>query len=851
MTILSLNRRSVWTLILTTAWVLSTATTITAQTAAVGKFENHVLKDDRGEHKYVVFVPANYKADRPAPVILFLHGAGERGADGQKQLTVGLAPYVKARAASFPFVVVFPQCEDMDGRLLTSWAADTTDGQRALKILDDAQATYKTDPQRTVLLGWSMGGYGAWSLGAAHPERWSAVVAMSGGADVEKVTALKDTPVWAFHGAKDKLVPPTESRAAVEALKAAGGKVTYTEFPEIGHTPFEETLLNDGLLRWMLDPQKAPAELTKQPILATPVVAQPPFVPAVEIPQAVGIRVGNDTLHALSYAAPQLVPANLLSGRLGDMYDSTEAAGRQFSITFSGISYNGQLERAYMKSQGGDRLLIQLGLRNILMTIAGTSVSGARHSAQAGPINIGIGHNGPVWLTLDVTPTIADRRIKLRYNSSSFQIPPDNFYVTQPAGVSVQGFGMSQERVTSSLTSGLYGSRNRIENEVRGIAPQIVRQLEDKLNLAVDAGPLLSGLWPLPVYAPQLQVWPEAVKIDDQGVTLIMGLTAANPDPFSPAKPLKKAASVGVLPEMVGQDKSLKVALAPQILTPLTGMLIEENLASINLLDIPEKSFARLADPQELTALIPDLARHGDTLQTRAVLKLAAPFEAAAADSDLEFHLPNLLVTVSVNTNPAEPNWQQCAEFNLDIRQQVQPSLTKPTFSRRDVQLGWKPNEKVTGTARFVEGYDAQDKTLHADQFAELFRDSWSKWTQGGSSAESVVPDIAFGNVKLRMNDFSWTAPVLVADFQPAGIKITNLSDEPFTYEAKGPQSGYGGPYTLKPGDSHEFAIPYPLTYRRRVGNTQEVYTLVSGSHSEFRVPKSGGTPRLFQALTP
>jgi len=92
---------------------------------------------------------------------------------------------------------------------------------------------------------------------------------------------------------------------------------------------------------------------------------------------------------------------------------------------------------------------------------------------------------------------------------------------------------------------------------------------------------------------------------------------------------------------------------------------------------------------------------------------------------------------------------------------------------------------------------------------------------------------------------------VIVAGFQPAGVKITNLSNEPFTYETKGPFSGWSSPFTLKAGESHEFAIPFPLTYRRQSGSVREVYTLVAGSHSEFRVPLTGGAPRLFQARTP
>lgn len=818
---------------------------------ATGRFENLTYHDDNGDHAYTVFLPAGFRADRKYPTILFLHGAGERGKDGKKQLTVGLAPYVKAKAATFPFVVVFPQCEDLEGRLLTSWKADTADAHRALKILDEVQTKYGTDPKRTVLMGWSMGGYGAWSLGAADPQRWSAVVPLSGGADADTVAKLKDTPVWAFQGGKDKLVPPTESREAVEALKAAGGKVTYTEFPDVGHVPFEETFPNDGLIRWMLDPQKAPAELAKQPVRAKPLVPAAPFIPAVDVPQAVSVRLGNDALNSLSYAAPHMVPPNMLTGGLADMYDSTSASGRQFNVTFSQLRYQARLERAYVKAVSQNHVSVQLGLRNVLLTIGGTSIVGDRHSAQTGPISISIGQSAPVWLMLDITPSVANRKIKLHLNGANFQIPPDNFSVSQPAGVWTRGFGMTEDRVVSSLTSGLYGSRGRIENEVRNIAPQIVRQLEDNLNLSLDATPLLAGIWPLPVYEPQMKVWPESISVDKDGLTLVTGLTAGQLDPFAPAKPLRTVSPVGVSADTVGKEKTLKVALSPQILNPLSNLLIDDDLGVINVLDIPEKSFARLADKTELLAIIPDLARHGDALQTRAVLRLAAPIETGDQGDDLEFHLPKVRISVVINTTPDNPHWKHCAEFDLDLRQAVHPSLNKPTFAVREVQLNWKPGETVTGTGKFAEGYEPQDMTLNADKLAELFRDSWSKWTQQGSKTESNVPDLAFGDVKLRMSDLDWSAPVLVAGFKSAGIKITNLTEEPFTYEARGPFSSYGGPYTLKPGQSHEFDIPYPLTYRRQAKGVSEVYTLLSGLHSEFRVPISGGAPRLFQARTP
>lgn len=816
------------------------------------QFVEKVYQDAAGPHKYTVFVPTGYSANRKYPVILYLHGAGERGTDGRKPTLVGLGPYAKAWGNKFPFVVVFPQVEDTRSRLLTAWQAGTPDAERALKILDEVLKTYSVDPRRVALVGWSMGGYGAWSLGAAYPERWSAVMPLSGGGNPETVAGLKTVPVWAFHGARDQLVPVSESQRMVQALKDAGGNVSYDELPEAGHEIFAQVFGNEAVLAWLLDPRGQPARLSTKP--ASLQVEPPPFVPAVEIPQAMGFRLGNDALKALSYAAPQMVPPNMLRGRLNDMYHSTVVQGRSFSITFSGISYSGQLHRVQVQAVGDNRVNIQLGLRNITLVIGGTYVSGARHAAQAGPIGIYIGHNRPVWLSLDVAPYIENRRIRLRTVGASFSIPPDSFSVSGPAGVSVQGFGMTQERVSSGLVSGLYGARSRIENEVTAIVPNIVRQLEERLQID-EAGPVVGSLWPLPVYQPRLRVYPDQIATDNQGVTVVLGVSAAAPDFSGPAQPVR-AESGGVSLRSLSTDKYLHVAVAPRVLEPLTQMLIERDLARIDLLDVPEKSFHRLSDRQVLEEILPDLKRFDPQSLVRTELVLAAPLKVttgttAASGSDpsvpLELQLPQVRVEVSLQA-PGQRTWQPYAQFELQVKESVAATLHKPSHQRRILELTWLADRSLTGQGRFAPGIEPQDATIHIDRFLELFRESWQRWTEAGPAASSTVPDLEFGQTKLRLEGLLGEGEILAGVFRVPTVKITNLSEERFVYETKGPYSGWGGPYTLEPGKSHEFDIPYPLTYRHTGKAGTEVYTLFAGSHSEYRVPRAGGPPRLFQA---
>lgn len=830
-----------------------------------GGFFNQSLKDETGEHKYIVFVPVGYRADKPTPAILFLHGAGERGKDNHLQITAGLAPFVNARKTTFPFIVIFPQCESTEARILEGWQAGSPDGNRALKALEDVEKKYNVDKKRVVLSGWSMGGYGAWSLGIAEAPRWSAVVPLAGGGDVTKVAAMKDVPVWAFHGAMDKLVKPESDKQMIEALKAAGGTATYTEFPDVGHYLCDGVFGNDSVIQWMLDPKKNPAELGNKPLVKPIDPITVPFIPAVEIPEAVAIRLGNDALAALSYSIPATVPKDMLTGRLNDMFDSTVAQGRSFGIRFSGISYRADLERVLTKGIGKDRILVQLGIRNVMLSIGGTSISGERHSAQAGPIGIMIGQRAPVWLSLELTPYIADRQIRLKQVGASFSIPADNYYVTGPAGVSTQGFGMTESAVTDGLISGLYGARGRVENEVLQIVPGIIKQIEKNLVLPDTGSPVsasgnsISKLWPLPIYPPRLRIWPEQISTDENGLSMVVGLTAASLDPYGPVKPLKTVAGAGAKLDRLPKDTALHAMVAPQVLTPLTEMAVDADQLKLDLLDIPDPLFAKLADRATLQELIPDLKQYGDDLQVRSALRVIRPLEAGdpmptAGNNDnppFEFRVNGMQITVSIKT-PSEPIWKPCAVFELNVAEQVRANLKSPAHDVRIVSLDWQQDTSVTGTAKFAEGYEAKDSTINTEGYINQFKQAWKTFSKGTTAASMEVPDLNIGPSKLRLHDLNWKSPLVEVTYRLARIKITNLSNEPFTYETKAPTSPWGEALTLKPGESHEFEIPYPLTYRRKGANgAMEVYTLVTGSHSEFRVPLAGGAPRLFAANRP
>jgi predicted peptidase len=200
--------------------------------------------------KYVVFVPHSYDGKMEFPVILFLHGAGESGTDGQKQVKTGLGPAIKKMEKKFDFIAVLPQSQK------GGWGAASAEGKRALAILDQVMKDYKTDAKRVYLTGLSMGGFGTWSLAAAHPERWAAIAPICGGGEPSSAEKIKTIPVWCFHGDADKAVPVKRSRDMIEALKKAGAMPRYDEYPGVGHNSWDRAYGNPELYTWFLSNEK-------------------------------------------------------------------------------------------------------------------------------------------------------------------------------------------------------------------------------------------------------------------------------------------------------------------------------------------------------------------------------------------------------------------------------------------------------------------------------------------------------------------------------------------------------------------------------------------------------------------
>jgi predicted peptidase len=208
-------------------------------------FEKEIRKTVQAN--YLLYLPEDYlTSQKDFPLILFLHGAGERGNDVSKVEIHGPPKLIAKEGKSFPFVIVSPQCPKED------WWTSGKQLDILNAFLDDILENYRIDKDRIYLTGLSMGGYGTWSLAAAHPDRFAAIAPICGGGNTWDARRVANLPVWVFHGAKDQVVPIEKSEIMVAALEKAGGSVEFTVYPEAGHDSWTETYNNPDLYEWFL-----------------------------------------------------------------------------------------------------------------------------------------------------------------------------------------------------------------------------------------------------------------------------------------------------------------------------------------------------------------------------------------------------------------------------------------------------------------------------------------------------------------------------------------------------------------------------------------------------------------------
>lgn len=196
---------------------------------------------------YLLYLPSDYVADSKQewPLLIFLHGAGERGDDLDAVKKWG-PPRIIESGELLPMIVVAPQCPK--GKW---WDLDALDA-----MLSDLKQHYSINDNQIYLTGLSMGGYGTWNWAVRDPNQFAAIVPICGGGKVDKAAQLKDLPIWAFHGDKDKAVKPEKSVEMVDAVNAAGGNAKLTMYEGVGHNSWSNAYGDENLWIWLSEQKR-------------------------------------------------------------------------------------------------------------------------------------------------------------------------------------------------------------------------------------------------------------------------------------------------------------------------------------------------------------------------------------------------------------------------------------------------------------------------------------------------------------------------------------------------------------------------------------------------------------------
>jgi poly(3-hydroxybutyrate) depolymerase len=245
-------------------------------------FLNRSLDFHGNTYHFQVYLPEDFRRDdhRQWPIILFLHGRGERGAEGMWQTQIGLPEAVRDHPERWPFIIVMPQCTQ------AHFWTDPDMMAMAMTALDQETIEFHADTSRTYLTGLSLGGYGAWELARTYPKRWAAIAIAASGIfwsyapdrwhevatlPAEYAHALGRTPIWAFHGSDDPVVPVREDEIMYSAFKAAGGHYRLWIYQGLKHDCWFRAFNEPDLPRWLLqhrvDPRQEPPVLAERLVI--------------------------------------------------------------------------------------------------------------------------------------------------------------------------------------------------------------------------------------------------------------------------------------------------------------------------------------------------------------------------------------------------------------------------------------------------------------------------------------------------------------------------------------------------------------------------------------------------------
>ena len=833
-------------------------------------FTVETYADADGSHRYGLFVPDGPPPPGGWPVVLFLHGAAERGTDGVAPTRVGLGAVIRQRVesgAGFPAVAVFPQVEDPDGRILTAWSPTEPDGARALAILAAVERRLPTDPARRLLTGWSMGGYGVAAQLAADPAPWAAAVLVAGGRTEEVpvdalAAATRTVPLWLVGGAKDRYVPFARTAELAAEIRAAGGTVRLSRVADRGHDVWKSAFASRAFAGLLAVPGSLPAAPRIDPEAGRDVDLprlreMVPFVPAVEVTGAAFVRADDALLAKLTAGVPDIIPADALSGSLGTQRIGRTIAGLDLNVTFRDVSYAARLTGASVTPRAGNVLTLRLEFMDATLTLGSTRLTAPLgHRGSASAMAVVAGRRRPIPIEIDVRPSVENRAIKLAPLCVRFRLPADDYTVLGPRFVNERGLFLTEKCLAKALVNGLYDARPEVEKQIRELAPQLVAELEKRLDFGQPGG-LADGLVPLPTVDPGVRVWPQDVRADAGGLTVLFGASIAAWDPAdAPARPELAdgglclggdcdPAKLGAPPPARGlpEDRgTLAVGVSAGLVRPLTAALVRGGLPRIDVRDVPGNPLRELSRRDTLTAIVPELATNpGEAVRAR--IGLAGPIAAAVSDrppiherAELVLATDDLALSID---RRAGGRWETVADLRFTLRQGVSVAIGVRGATRTLIA-------GPAGRAEVEPAGVRADGDVDADLAARLTADGWDRWVAGEGPFGGVLDDLPVLGTPLRAESVTATDNAVVARFGVPGTVLENRSEFPLTYRVRSPAGVWGGPFTLAPGVSHTYDARGPMRFEPS-GTARETLklptrSLPAGSVHAFRLPP-GGVP--------
>lgn len=238
-----------------------------ASLSAKEDFKAKTYKSSDGNSlNYRIYVPEAINSKELYPLLLFFHGAGERGNDNNKQLTHGVKDILAySQKSNTPTIIVAPQCPEDEQWVNTPWGASThtmppkpsPSMALTIELLQKLQETLPIDTTRIYVSGLSMGGFGTWDIIQRMVKTFAAAMPICGGGDTDMANTIKNLPIWAFHGGSDEVVKVTRSQDMVTALVKVSGNIKYTEYEGVGHASWDMAYSDEKALKWLLSIRKS------------------------------------------------------------------------------------------------------------------------------------------------------------------------------------------------------------------------------------------------------------------------------------------------------------------------------------------------------------------------------------------------------------------------------------------------------------------------------------------------------------------------------------------------------------------------------------------------------------------